>query len=282
MDFRLKPNTFPTITDLEFSQFKKLIYDLAGIDLAPSKKMLVAGRLSKRLRHYQLGTYSEYYKLVTGRDNPEERQIMVDLLTTNETYFYREPDHFHFLEQKILPAWSERRTFRAWSAAASSGEEAYTIGMILMEKLGEYRSWEVVGTDISQRMVEMAQNGHYLMDTAKILPRPYLTRYCLKGVREQEGTFLIDKKIRNRVKFIHANLNAELPNLGGPFDLIFLRNVLIYFNTATKQQVVKRVLRQLRSGGYCFIGHAESLMGMNDEEILSGIYSIAPTIYRKR
>lgn len=276
-------NPLPAITELEFSQFKKLIYEMAGIDLAPSKKMLVAGRLSKRLRHYQLRTYSEYYKMVTAGTHPEELQVMVDLLTTNETYFYREPDHFVFLEQQILPqVKKERRPFRVWSAACSSGEEAYTLAMVLMDVLGEHQEWEVVGTDISSRMLEMAQNGHYLMDTAKIMPRNYLVHYCLKGVRAQSGTFLIDKKIRKRVKFIKANLIEELPHIGGPFDLVMLRNVLIYFNVDTKQKVVKRVLRQLKSGGYCFIGHAESLMGMNDESILSGIYSIAPTIYRKR
>ncbi len=279
----MNPNTpFPTITDTEFYQFKKLIFEAAGIDLAPSKKMLVAGRLSKRLRFYNLPSYTAYYKLVMSREHPTEFQIMVDLLTTNETYFYREPDHFVFLQNHVLPHWKEPHPFRAWSAACSSGEEPYTIAMLLMEHFGEYRSWEVTGTDISSRMVERARTGHYLNETAKILPRHYLTKYCLKGVRAQEGTFLIDKKIRNRVKFLQANLNAELPNMGGQFDLIFLRNVLIYFNASTKQQVVKRILRQLRSGGYCFIGHAESLMGMNDEEILSGIYSIAPTIYRKR
>lgn len=276
-------NALPTITDAEFFQFKKLIYQMAGIDLAPTKKMLVAGRLSKRLRHYGLKTYGEYYKLVMGGERPEELQVMVDLLTTNETYFYREPDHFVFLEQRILPEWKqEHRPIRAWSAASSSGEEPYTIAMIFMDILGDMRSWEVLGTDISSRMVETSVAGHYTMESAKILPRHYLTKYCLKGVRAQTGTFLIDKKIRNRVKFMRANLNAELPNLGAPFDLIFLRNVLIYFNAETKQAVVRRILRQLKSGGYCFIGHAESLMGMNDESVLSSIYSIAPTIYRKR
>ncbi|MCP4695771.1 MAG: methyltransferase domain-containing protein [Gammaproteobacteria bacterium] len=254
---------------------------MAGIDLAASKKMLVAGRLGRRIRHYSLKSYGEYYRMATNGANPEELQLIVDLLTTNETYFFREPDHFAFLQNEVLPNWKEKHAYRVWSAASSSGEEAYSIAMVLMDSLGENASWEVVGSDISSRMLEKARNAHYSMDTARLLPRQYLLRFCLKGVRAQAGTFLIDKKIRERVKFIQLNLNDPLPNFG-QFDMVFLRNTLIYFNLKTKEKVVGRVLQTLRRGGYCLVGHAESLMGITDKRIHADIRSIAPTIYQRR
>lgn len=275
-------NTFPTITDLEFGKFQKLIYDIAGIDLPPSKKMLVGGRLSKRLRHYGVESYIAYYKIVAEENDHEELQMMVDLLTTNETYFFREAEHFTFLQQKILPNWKrENRHYRVWSAACSSGEESYSLAMMLMDFFGETQPWEITASDLSLRMLEIARSGHYLMESVRNMPPAYLAKYCLKGVRSQTGTFLIDRKVRDHVSFQQINLNAKLPNIG-LFDLIFLRNVLIYFNLKTKQEVVRRTLTTLRSGGYFFIGHAESLLGITDEEIQASIYSVAPTIYRKR
>lgn len=272
---------FARITDQEFEQFKNLIHELAGIHFPPTKKMLVAGRLNKRLRHYGLASYGEYYHLVKEDTEGHERQMMVDLLTTNETYFFREPDHFTYLEHKILPNWRGTHSFRAWSAACSSGEEAYSIAMVLMEKLQGRSSWEVLGSDISKRMLEAAAKGHYDQQTAKIMPQHYLHTYCLKGVRAQAGTFLVDKKIRDRVQFKYLNLNQELPPLLGLFDVVFLRNILIYFNLDTKQRIVRKILKALRPGGFCFIGHAESLMGMSDPEIREQVELVAPTIYRK-
>jgi len=277
----LEWNGFAQITDEEFEQFKKLIYEMAGIHLPPTKKLLVAGRLNKRLRHYHLQSFKQYFQLVTSNNQKEELQMVVDLLTTNETYFFREPDHFTYLEKQILPHWNPAHPFRAWSAACSSGEEPYSIAMVLMEKLGEHRPWEVLGSDISVRMLTAAVAGHYDLQTAKIMPQHYLTKYCLKGVRSQEGTFLVNKKIRERVNFKQINLNIQLPVMS-PFDLIFLRNILIYFNFETKQQIIRRILNALRPGGYCFIGHAESLMGMADDTIRNRVELMAPTIYRKR
>ncbi len=274
-------SAFTQISDAEFNRFKQLIFDVAGIYLPPTKKMLVAGRLNKRVRHYGLRTFDEYFRIVTDSARQDELQIMVDLLTTNETHFFREPDHFTYLEQRVLPAVPAGTVFRAWSAACSSGEEAYSIAMVCMEKLGDFRKWEVLGSDISTRMLTMARTGHYSMDTAKIMPKEYLAKYCLKGVRSQAGTFLVDKPLRNRVRFEQINLNQELRGVG-QFDIIFLRNILIYFNTETKQKIVRRILSVLRPGGHCFIGHAESLMGLTDPGIRDTVELMAPTIYRKR
>jgi chemotaxis protein methyltransferase CheR len=201
-------------------------------------------------------------------------QTAVDLLTTNETYFFREPKHFDLLRELALSAASRSLTFRVWSAASSTGEECYSIAMVLADCLGG-AAWEVVGTDISSRVLERARAGHYPLERTKHIPAAYLKRFCLKGHGQQEGTLLIDRQLRSRVSFAQVNLNTELPSLGN-FDLIFLRNVMIYFNADTKRSVVERVLAPLRSGGHFFIGHSESL-----NEISTAVRQVAPSIYRK-
>lgn len=272
----------PVISDREFLLFQKFMYETTGIMLTPAKKVLVAARLNRRLRHYQLKSYAAYFELATNGANPDELQMMIDLLTTNETYFFREPEHFDILKNLLLTKYKGQPSpFRAWSAACSSGEEAYSIAMVLMDVWGEQLEWEVLGSDISRRMLTIAESAHYTLLEGKLPPKYYLTKYCLKGVRSQEGTFLIDKKIRHHVRFEQINLNAPFPPLG-LFDVIFLRNVLIYFDVETKRRLVHRVLSVLKSGGHCFFGHAESLVGIMDDYLHSQIYPVAPTVYCKR
>ena len=263
-----------TITDREFSQFQRFIYDAAGISMASGKQALVSGRLSKRLAHYQLGSYGDYMRLLESRSQPAELQIAVDLLTTNETYFFREPKHFALLRELALDAKAKGKSMRVWSAASSSGEEPYSIAMVLDDVLGE-APWEVLGTDISTRVLQRARTGHYPMERAAQMPPAYLKRYCLKGQGAEAGTLLIERGLRQRVQFQHLNLNQPLPTLG-TFDVIFLRNVMIYFNLETKRQVVARLLAQLRPGGYFLVGHSESL-----NDISSAVVAAAPSVYRK-
>jgi chemotaxis protein methyltransferase CheR len=264
----------PAITDKEFSQFQKLIHDIAGIHMNPIKKPLVMGRLAKRLIHHGLRSYGEYFKLLDSGEHPKELQTAVDLLTTNETYFFREPKHFEFLQQKILTLHARGKNFRVWSAACSTGQEPYSIAMTLSHVLGD-NPWEVIASDLSTRVLEKARTGHYSLEQADNIPKEYLAKFCLKGIGSQAGTFLIDKAVRNRVKFAQINLNERLPR-GEMMDLIFLRNVMIYFNAETKHQVVQRVVETLRPGGHLFVGHSESLNGLYDK-----LKAIAPAIYRK-
>lgn len=263
-----------TLSDQEFGQFQKLLYGIAGIHLSPAKKALVCGRLAKRLNQHRLASYGEYFRLLTSGQHQAELQVAVDLLTTNETYFFREPKHFDFLHHKILPGHNPGRSFRVWSAACSSGEEPYSIAMVLADHLGE-APWEVVATDISSRVLEKARAGHYPMERASGISREHLSRYCLKGVGSQEGALLVERRLRSRVNFMQVNLTRPLPALG-EFDLIFLRNVMIYFDLETKRQVVQRLLPLLRPGGHFLIGHSESLNGVVDT-----LQAIAPAIYRK-
>ncbi len=264
----------PDITDAEFAQFQRLIYQIAGISLADSKKVLLVGRLGKRLRALGLATFGEYHRLVARGDAPDERQTMVDLLTTNETYFFREEAHFDFLRQVVLPQRPAGRPFDVWSAASSTGEEIYTLCMVLADELGVDAPWSIFGSDISTRVLAVAQRGLYWLDRTRGLPQSYLRKYCLKGVRSQEGGFLIAPELRRHTRFLQINLNATLPEIG-KFDLIFLRNVMIYFDNETKRQVVDRIVEKLRPGGYLIVGHSESLNGINDT-----LKPVKPTIYR--
>ncbi|WP_205201648.1 CheR family methyltransferase [Azonexus hydrophilus] len=263
------------ISDQEFALFQRLIYKIAGISLSDSKKVLLVGRLQKRLRHYQLDSYSQYYRMLANGEHPEELQVMVDLLTTNETYFFREPKHFDFLRQHILRGWRGERPFRVWSAASSSGEEAYTIAMVLADTLAS-KAWEIVGSDISTQVLDKARQGHYPMTRIDGIPRPFLSKFCRKGVRSQEGTFLINAELRARVNFLQVNLTQPVTADVGLFDVIFLRNVMIYFDNDTKRRVVSHLLPHLRPGGHFIIGHSETLNG-----IVSSLRQVSPTIYRK-
>jgi chemotaxis protein methyltransferase CheR len=262
------------IAEGEFEQFRVWIHELAGINLSEMKRALVATRLAPRLRHLQLASYGEYFRLLAGGLHPGEPQIAIDLLTTNETQFFREPKHFDFLAGRILPQHPAGRLLRVWSAACSTGEEPYTIAMVLAEHLGS-APWEVFATDLSQRVLARAGTGHYAMARASSIPRALLLRYCLKGVGAQDGTFLVVSQLRDRVHFGQVNLNQPLPQVG-EFDVIFIRNAMIYFDMTTKREVVSRLARQLKRGGYLIVGHSESMHGVNDE-----LDMIVPSVYRK-
>lgn len=262
------------LSDQAFRQFQTMIHDIAGISMSPAKKPLVSGRLAKRVKHYGMASYEDYFRLLMDNGGDGELQVAIDLLTTNETYFFREPKHFDFLRDKILPGHKQGKPFRVWCAASSSGEEPYTIAMILADVLGD-AAWELIASDLSTRVLETAKTGLYPMERAEDIPKHYLTRFCLKGVGRQEGKFLVDKALRSRVQYRQINLNESFPVLG-EFDVIFLRNVMIYFDMETKRQVVKRILPLLRPGGFFIVSHSESLNGVIDE-----LKIVTPSIYRK-
>ena len=263
-----------TLRDDEFHQFRSWLHRTAGISLSPAKKALVAGRLSKRLKHHELTSYGDYFRLITQGAEAAELQIALDLLTTNETYFFREPKHFDFLRGQVLPKAPPQKTFRLWSAASSSGEEPYSLAMTLADGLPD-TPWEIVASDISSRVLEKARSGHYAMERVHNIPQHLLARHCLKGTGSQEGTFLVERNLRSRVQFMQINLNSALPKIG-EFDVIFLRNVMIYFDMDTKRQVVARMLPLLKPGGYFIVSHSESLNGITESLKL-----ITPSTYRK-
>jgi chemotaxis protein methyltransferase CheR len=258
----------------EFEWISRFLYERTGIALNDGKQALVMGRLDKRLRSRNLTSYGDYFALLGRPGYEDETTAALDLLTTNETYFFREPKHFDFLKNVVFPQYSRLRGIRIWSAASSSGEEAYTIAMTLAEYFpGD--GWEVIGTDISTRIVEKAQRGLYPMSGAEKIPNTLLKKYCLKGKDEYEDFFLIDSSLGKKVHFSIANLIEPLPDVG-LFEVIFLRNVMIYFDMETKQKLVQRLFEKLRPGGYFIISHSETLNGIS-----SGLKLVGPSIYRR-
>jgi len=261
------------ITDQEFGKFRELIFQKAGISMSVAKKTLVAGRLAKRLNFHQQPSYMDYYNMVTRKGSEAELQVVIDLLTTNETHFFREPKHFDFMRDKVLAVRPKSRPFRVWSAASSTGEEPYSIAMQLADLLGD-GPWEIVASDLSTQVLEKAKRGLFSMQRAEEIPKEYLTRFCLKGTGNSEGSFLISRELRSRVTFMQINLNESFPKLA-EFDVIFLRNVMIYFDNNTKREVVHRMLPLLKSGGHLMIGHSESLNGVTDAYRM-----IVPSVYQ--
>ncbi len=246
-----------TLSKQAFQSVTKLFESVSGIRLADSKHALVTGRLQKLAMEAGEPDLDRYVEmLVRGNAPAEEMTRLVDRLTTNETYFFREPQHFNDLAAR-LEAQPTGKEFLVWSAASSSGEEAYSAAMLMADVLGD-GPWQVIGTDLSTSVIESAQRGLYTLDRARMVPPGYLKRFCLKGHGEHEGKLLVTRDIRQRVRFMSANLMQPLPQLP-MFDVIFLRNVLIYFDNEAKCQIVRRVLTQLKPDGVLYTGHAESL-----------------------
>ena len=257
----------PVLGPAEFARFRTLIYREAGIHLADCKQALVAGRLSRRLRELGLRSYGAYWRLVADGGDPAERQRMLEAICTHETHFFREPQHWRFLAEELFPRWRAEaaargrpRRVRAWSAGCSSGEEPFSLAMALLEAFpaGEW-SLEIVATDLSTRVLQRAAAGVWPMQRADEIPEAWLRRYLLRGRRSQEGLLAAGPALRRLVRFQPLNLHdAEYP-LVGRFDLVFCRNVLIYFDDASRAAAVGRLLDRLEPGGHLFLGHAESL-----------------------
>lgn len=271
-----------TVSPAEFKLFQELIHRETGIYLSEAKKALLVGRLSGRLRELGLGSFREYHRHVTDVDSAE-RVKMLDCITTNETRFFREPQQFDFLEEHVIPrlkseaaAGRRPRKIRVWSAASSTGEEAYSLAMTLLTHFPKESGWtiEIFGSDLSTRVLDKARAGVWLIERADGIPERYLKRYMLKGAGSSEGTMKAGPEIRSLVRFERINLTAESYPVTGKFDFVFCRNVLIYFNAATKEMVVNNLLKHLEPNGLLFLGHAESMLGMAGR-----LRRVGPTVY---
>jgi len=254
------------LSDKEFELFQKLIFKEIGISLGNSKKFLVKNRLYKQLLAFNLDSYSDYYRYI--QINKIEKVNMLNIITTNETYFFRELGHFNFLENKILP---KAKTLRVWSAACSVGAEAYSIAMIL-ENSG--KKYEIVGSDINTEVVQKANIGLYPLKWMEKIPEAFVQNYCLKGKGKHEGWFLVDRILLDNMKFETRNLIVPQEDLG-LFDVVFLRNVLIYFNDETKKLILNNVLSNLKVGGYLIIAlteHIHDLEKYNIKKVHNSIF----------
>ncbi|WP_437319566.1 CheR family methyltransferase [Sorangium sp. So ce385] len=295
-----------TLSDEEFALFQKLVKRLSGIALGPQKKPLLICRLGPRLRALGLRSFGEYYRRVTAAGDEGELVHMLDCICTNETHFFREREQFELLEREILPAWHEsaghgppsargRRPLRAWSAACSTGEEPYSIAMTLLDSLpsrdcrdvaAQAPPWAgaastgapgicILATDLSVRALDQAQRAVWPIERASEISEERLRTYMLRGTGASAGLMKARPELRRLITFRRFNLLDAAPKRFGLFDLIFCRNVLIYFDAATKASIVAKLIASLAPSGYLFLGHAEGLHGADHR-----VRCVAPSVYR--
>ncbi len=272
-------NTIRPPSERDFLHFQAFVYKETGIWLGPAKKALLVGRLTKRVRARGLDSFSAYYREVVEGSDQEEQRRLIEALCTHETHFFRDPRQFDFLETQVCPAWerSQRpRQIRVWSAGCSSGEEPFSIAMVLLMRLPPSAGWsiDIVATDLSTRALEKAQSATWPIEKAHEIPQRYLKVFMLKGRHGQAGRMRAGPEIRSIVRFEQHNLAEQRAPGGAPFDIVFCRNVLIYFNTASRRGAVEHLLGQLARGGFLFLGHAETLAGLNER-----VRSVGPTVY---
>ncbi len=264
--------------DTTFNNFRKLIYEASGITLSEQKKALVVGRLSKRIRALGLNSFKEYYDYVVNDKTGNELVKLIDAISTNVTQFFREADHFDFLRDKLIE-WYEsgQKRFRIWSSACSTGEEPYTIAMVALEALPRADvDLKILATDISTRVLEQCKKGEYYSHRVEEVPKYLLTKYFVKMKQENEYVYVVDDKLKKVIKFARLNLKNTPYPMTGPFDVIFCRNVMIYFDEKVRNLIISEIYRLLRSGGYLFIGHSESITSYQHK-----LKIIKPSIYYK-
>lgn len=270
------------MTDAEYERFRAFISRHSGIQLGPAKKDLLTARLARRLRELGLSSYGEYYRRLTHGYKGEEVSLL-DAISTNETHFFREPQHFDFLRDVMFPEWDRLaatgrrpRRIRMWSAACATGQEVYSLAMVTEARFPAAAGWdvEILATDLSVRALDAARAGVWSLEQQHEIPTPYLKAYMLKGIASQQGKMKAGAAIRALVRFARVNLNTEVYPVGGPFDVIFCRNVLIYFDAETKSRVVERLAGYLAPGGCLVLGQVESATGLTDR-----LRAVGPTVY---
>jgi chemotaxis protein methyltransferase CheR len=266
-----------------FQRFSQLVYERCGINLHEGKKALLQARLNRRLRQTGIETYEEYFKYITAENNPAEFVHFLDSISTNLTYFFREPQHFDFLEQVALPELIARKQkerdfrIRIWSSGCSTGEEPYSLAMCMLGYLQEISRWDlrILATDISTRALETASKGFYSEEKIQKVPPLFRHANFIK-IADKNGKpeYEIASHVKRLVTFCRLNLKDHYP-FSGRFDFIFCRNVMIYFDKKTQQELVNRMTSFLSDGGYFYVGHSESLTGL-----VHKLSYVRPAIYR--
>jgi chemotaxis protein methyltransferase CheR len=271
----------PELSDRDFFCFCQLVHQHAGIHLTTQKKELVRARLTKILRQRGLKTFQDYYELVLQDTSGAELACFLDAISTNLTAFWREPKHFQYLMEAVLPAWPPERRRplqgRLWSAGCSTGEEPFTLALIMMAAFpGENLSQvKIHASDLNTQVLAQAERGIYPLSRVEPLPPEWRRRFFQKGVGNRQGFVRVKPEVRQLVNFFRFNLMDQLP-FREEMDIIFCRNVMIYFEKKTQIQLVNKFYDCLRPGGYLFIGHSESLCNHRHQ-----FSYVKPTIYRK-
>lgn len=261
-----------------FNKFRQLVYDKSGISLGPGKEALVSARVGKRMRALNIEDPRQYLVYVMEDRTGNELVHLLDAISTNVTSFFREGNHFTFLEQ-VLQQWraKNQRRFRFWSAACSTGEEPYSMAITLLEALGRQDvDIKILATDISTRVLEKSKGGRYGADKVRTVPAVLRDRY-FDAVRERgELHYTVKPILRDQISFARINLSAPPFPMQGPFDAVFCRNVMIYFDNTVRSNLLNEIHRLLKPGGYLFVGHAESLTGM-----MAAFKTVQPSTYIK-
>ena len=266
----------------DFIKFSTLINDLIGIHMPEKKRYMLQSRLQRRVRELKFETYNQYYNYLKTIDGyKKEIKIFINMVTTNKTHFFREKKHFDFLENYLLPEFLEKQegVFNIWSAACSSGEEPYTMSMVLDQfKISNNKlNFQIYASDISTEVLNKAQKGIYRLDIINPIPDKLLSKYFLSGNDSGNFYYKVKNFIRSKIKFSRQNLINDHYTIPNNLDVVFCRNVLIYFEKDVKIQIINKLLTHLKPGGYLFLGHTETVFGMN-----LPVESVVPSVYRKK
>lgn len=268
------------MSDMEFDRFKKVIYDECGIHLPPTKKLMLSSRLSKRLKKLEINGFMQYYKYVSSPEGRiDELHNMIDEVTTNKTEFFRESQHFDFLRDRVIPEYAGlNRELNVWSAGCAAGQEAYTLGILFYEYylrkgLGDFT---ILASDICNQVLSVAREGVYMEKDTCNIPSFLKYKYFMRGKGDRKGLCKIVPEVRQKIIFERKNLQDRDFDFNRKMDIIFCRNVVIYFDKETQSVLFEKFYRKLRKGGYLFIGHSESLNGVN-----SKLKYLVPSVYRK-
>ncbi|MDM8522774.1 protein-glutamate O-methyltransferase [Desulfococcaceae bacterium HSG8] len=264
------------LTEKQFRTISRLVYKLCGINLKDGKQALVRARLMKRLRALKLPSFESYLEYIESDRGPHEMSFLIDVITTNKTSFFREPEHFSYLRDSVLPNLKGRR-LRFWTAACSSGEESFSLGILLRENLPDISSMDVkiLATDISLRMLKKARMSVYSAEELRDIPPLFLQKYFVRVRNRSDETYQVSDSVRAMVRVARLNLMDSWP-MKGSFDVIFCRNVMIYFDKPTQQKLINRFWDFLEPGGHLFVGHSEGLSAISHK-----FRYVRPAVYRK-
>ncbi|KAF0217440.1 MAG: chemotaxis protein methyltransferase [Geobacteraceae bacterium] len=274
------------LSNEDFSRLSQFIYKQCGIKMPIAKKTMLEARLQKRLRSMGMRSFRDYCDYLFSPQGIEQELVqMIDLVTTNKTDFFREPDHFDYLQQRVLPEWVQKyggginRKLMIWSAGCSTGEEPYTLSMVLSEFAESCPGFkfQILATDISTRVLEKARTAIYEEERVESVPMPMKRKYLLRSRDKASGLVRIAPELREKVQFRRLNFMDSDFGMREPIDIIFCRNVIIYFDRPTQERLLNHFYNHMTPGGYIFMGHSETLNGLDVP-----LVTVHPTIYRKQ
>lgn len=272
------------LSDAEFKKIASFIEKNVGIKMPPEKKLMMQSRLNSRLKVLGLNSFKEYIDYVfSGKDtNDHELIMLIDTMTTNLTEFFREPQHFDYMRTNVLPEYSKqgRTSIKLWSAGCSTGQEPYTLSIVMSEFIrqnaGMLRGYSVLATDVSTKVLDTASAAVYDLQAVANIPKDIKQRYFLKSKNEINPQVRLKQDIRNHVDFMRLNFMDDDFGFRDTMQIIFCRNVLIYFDKPTQERVIQKFMNYLEPNGYLFLGHSETIFGMN-----LPLKTVAPTVFQR-